>query len=738
MMDFVTFQEKFPIQLNEQQLEAMQAVDGPVLLLAVPGSGKTTVLVARLGYMIYCKGIQPENILTLTYTVAATRDMRSRFVSYFGQELGDRVEFRTINSISAGIINYYGRMIGKKPYELISDDKLLMGILSGLYQKYQEEFPMESDLKGIRTDITYIKNMMFSPDEIQELEDEAGVHLLEIYNGYCQELKSRNLMDYDDQMVYAYNLLKASPDLLNYYQNRYSYICVDEAQDTSKIQHEIIALLTSRRQNLFMVGDEDQSIYGFRAAYPEALLSFERRYPDAKVLLMEENFRSNGNIVEAADAFIQQNTLRHKKTMRANRPATSEIHEIQLQSRAAQYNYLLKVARNCTQETAVLYRDNESAIPLVDLLERDGIPYRLKNAELNFFTNRVVVDIENILRFAFDPTDTEIFERIYYKMSTYLTKQQMLSACNYARAEDIPVLEAVLLSSDLKPHTRKSIKALQTHLENLRDEEPKRAIHRIVNFMGYKEYMERNDLKDNKILILKAVAGRESTIRDFLNRMSELKELFSTKDSDMDSPFILSTIHSSKGLEYDNVYLIDVANGLFPEEVPFDIREMKPEDRSAFEEERRLFYVGVTRARNELYLFKTLEPSIFIKQLFHPTAPGITSGMSSGQNPGTASGLRRGRYSGNYGEMKTASRPGVRAPQSYFQQVGMEHKKKKFDENEYRRFIESLGEGVILEHKSFGQGVVKELGQNKVTITFDAGDKVFALKTLFQTGAITI
>lgn len=350
----------------------------------------------------------------------------------------------------------------------------------------------------------------------------------------------------------------------------------------------------------------------------------------------------------------------------------------------------------------------------------------------------MVVDIENILRFAFDPTDTEIFERIYYKVSTYLTKQQMLSACNYARAEDIPVLEAVLLSSDLKPHTRKSIKALQTHLENLRDEEPKRAIHRIVNFMGYKEYMERNDLKDNKILILKAVAGRESTIRDFLNRMSELKELFSTKDSDMDSPFILSTIHSSKGLEYDNVYLIDVANGLFPEEVSFDIREMKPEDRSAFEEERRLFYVGVTRARNEFYLFKTLEPSIFIKQFLHPTAPGTTSGMSSGQNPGTASGLRRGQYSGNYGKMKTASRSGVRAPQSYFQQVGMEHKKKKFDENEYRRFIESLGEGVILEHKSFGKGVVKELGQNKVTITFDAGDKVFALKTLFQTGAITI
>ena len=287
MMDFDTFIDKFPIQLNNQQREAVQAVNGPVLLLAVPGSGKTTVLVTRLGYMVYCCKIHPSNVLTLTYTVAATNDMRERFSRFFGEELGGKLEFRTINSICAGVIKEYGRRIGKAPYELESDEKVLLGILSSLYQKFENEYPTESDLKGIKTWITYIKNMMLSDEEIKKLEKDAGCHLLDIYKGYCNELRNRSCMDYDDQMVYAYKLLKSSPQLLEYYQNMFPYICVDEAQDTSKIQHEIIALLASKTENLFMVGDEDQSIYGFRAAYPEALLSFEKNHPNAKILLME-------------------------------------------------------------------------------------------------------------------------------------------------------------------------------------------------------------------------------------------------------------------------------------------------------------------------------------------------------------------------------------------------------------------------------------------------------------------
>lgn len=389
-MEWKEFETTFSVKLNQQQKEAVQSTKGPVLLLAVPGSGKTTVLVTRLGYMIYCKNIPPERILTVTYTVAATKDMSERFAVRFGEDMAKRLEFRTINGICARIIQYYGRRIGKTPFELVKDEKATTGMLIRICQDHGMGYPTESDLKNVRTLITYIKNMMLNEEELQKLEEESDIRIVGIYREYCRQMREQKLMDYDDQMLYAYNILRKDLGVLAYFQNRYPYICVDEAQDTSKIQHAIIALLAAGTGNLFMVGDEDQSIYGFRAAYPEALLSFEKKHSGAKVLLMEENFRSNAKIVEAADKFIQKNTLRHEKHMRAAREAGADIREISLKSRKAQYVYLMKAAQKCTTgmagmsgseehrgradasvtETAVLYRDNECAIPLIDLLER--------------------------------------------------------------------------------------------------------------------------------------------------------------------------------------------------------------------------------------------------------------------------------------------------------------------------------------------------------------------------------
>lgn len=329
-MTYEEFCTRFQIQLNEQQTEAVHSVKGPVLLLAVPGSGKTTVLITRLGYMIYCVGIAPQQIMTLTYTIAATNDMAARFRSYFGEELGGRLEFRTINGVCARIIQYYGRLIGKSSFALVTDEKLTTGMLSAIYQKVEGDYAVGSDIKNIRTLITYIKNRMLTGEEIRRLDETCGFRISEIHNAYCAGLRSQGLMDYDDQMIYAHTILRKSPETLQYFRDRYPYICVDEAQDTSKIQHEIIRLLAGEQNQLFMVGDEDQSIYGFRAAYPKALMSFEQNYPGAKVLLMEENFRSNARIVEAANQFIQKNTMRHQKHMRAARPKGAEIREIDL------------------------------------------------------------------------------------------------------------------------------------------------------------------------------------------------------------------------------------------------------------------------------------------------------------------------------------------------------------------------------------------------------------------------
>ncbi|MBQ5584191.1 MAG: ATP-dependent helicase, partial [Ruminiclostridium sp.] len=290
-MTWEEFRDRVKVPLNRQQEAAVRAVDGPVLLLAVPGSGKTTVLILRLGYMLFCQNILPENILTMTYTVAATRDMAARFAAFFGEEMARRLEFRTINGVSARIIRHYEQTMGRQAFQLITDEGKLSALVGELCRKATGEFATESTIKSLRTAITYIKNMQLSKEEIDEYQAD-DLPVARVYRDYCAALRQNGWMDYDDQMVYAAQILRQYPKILKHFQGRYPYLCVDEAQDTSKIQHGIIRLLAGERPNLFMVGDEDQSIYGFRAAYPAALMEFERVYPGARVLLMEKNYRS--------------------------------------------------------------------------------------------------------------------------------------------------------------------------------------------------------------------------------------------------------------------------------------------------------------------------------------------------------------------------------------------------------------------------------------------------------------
>lgn len=616
MTDRQAYLDRYPIPLNEQQKQAVQAVDGPVLLLAVPGSGKTTVLVSRLGYMIWCCGIDPSSILTVTYTVAAAGDMKRRFESIFGAEAASKMTFRTINSISAGIIMKYGRMIGKAPFELESDDKKINALVSRLYMQYEGTYPTESDLKDIRTLISYIKNMMLDEKGIRKLE--TDVHLYEIYTNYCNEMKSQRKMDFDDQMVYAYRLLTSVPQLLAACRKQYSHICVDEAQDTSFIQHKIIELLAGENDNLFMVGDEDQSIYGFRAAYPEALIDFEKNHPGAKVLYLENNFRSDGYIVAAADRFIRNNTMRHPKTMTAVRPAQCSIRTIPVKRRSLQYAYLFKTLPEVNVQTAVLYRNNESAIPLIDMLERNGTPYQTRNMEMSFFTSRQVMDITNIMKFAMDMKNTELFEQIYFKMNMFLSKKDALAICHIAKKEKISVCSAVFHKKGMAPYVYDGVKNAEKKLKALLMMAPDQAISSIMDGLGYDAYMERCGIPDGKISILRMLARQETTVQGFLRRLDELKTLIAEHVNDRNVPVILSTVHASKGLEYDNVYVLDALDGIFPERVPRDLKGMTKEEKSVYEEERRLFYVACTRAKNVLNLFFLEGESSFVSQFVDP------------------------------------------------------------------------------------------------------------------------
>ena len=743
-MEWKEFETTFSVKLNQQQKEAVQSTKGPVLLLAVPGSGKTTVLVTRLGYMIYCKNIPPESILTVTYTVAATKDMSERFAVRFGEDMAKRLEFRTINGICARIIQYYGRRIGKTPFELVKDEKATTGMLIRICQDHGMGYPTESDLKNVRTLITYIKNMMLNEEELQKLEEESDIRIAGIYREYCRQMREQKLMDYDDQMLYAYNILRKDPGVLAYFQNRYPYICVDEAQDTSKIQHAIIALLAAGTGNLFMVGDEDQSIYGFRAAYPEALLSFEKKHPGAKVLLMEENFRSNAKIVEAADKFIQKNTLRHEKHMRAAREAGADIREISLKSRKAQYVYLMKAAQECTTgmagmsgseehrgradasvtETAVLYRDNECAIPLIDLLERKNIPYRMRNADLSFFTHRTVLDVQNIIRFAMDPKDTELFMQIYYRLKLFFNKKDALRYAQISQEKDMEVLDAALKYGNLEKYQEDNIRNLKRQMVRILNMPGDEAVNQILTYMGYQDYLKKMGMNANKLETVKLIGSRVESPEKLLERLEELRTIIQEKVSDKDCPFILSTMHASKGLEYDTVYLLDVMDGILPEKVLANPRTASKEELETYEEERRLFYVGVTRAKNQLNVFTTNKPSKFCSELL-----GKRNLRENQQKEYV--GIKK------WGDYSPAGTYGIKGNGMYHG-YGTGHGSQKQPGKSYQELADALGEGMIVKHKKFGEGVVVDMEGEHIRIQFGDNVKNMDLKVLARLGMLEI
>ena len=612
---YCAFKVKYNINLNKQQERALLAVEGSNLLLAVPGSGKTTVLVERLGHMVINKNIPPQSILAITYNTAAAEEMKNRFATQFGEKYGKNIDFRTINSLALEIYRNFCRKNNRPIRGQIQDDDR-RHLLSEIYKQHNGEYAAENDILELSSAITYIKNMMLSVEQIQEIEAEYP-HLNAMYESYQKALETKDRMDFDDQMVYAHALLTKRGQVACEWQSKYKYICVDEAQDTSKIQHEIIKIL-AKGNNLFMVGDEDQSIYGFRAAYPKALLNFRYDYLNPYILRMERNYRSTNQIVEKAQSFISQNKGRYEKNMIAERGDGEAVTLEQVDSREMQYMRLLEIAKTTDRETAFLYRDNESSVVLIDLLLRNGVPFRLRKPEMNFFGNRVVKDIVAYLSLALNENDANSFSQICNKGIIYLKNQQKDYAIKNCKFKHMSVYDAVESQMQyLKERQRDRADDFRNVMSRVAKAKTSEAISILMN-RGYENYLRENHPDSGKVEILSILAKQEPDILKFLKRLEELESLiekgFYSKAS---NAVILSTIHSSKGLEYDSVYMVDVYDGRFPSSRP-NIFNRSKDNADGEQEERRLFYVGVTRAKNRLTLFGIKgRDSIFIDQIFH-------------------------------------------------------------------------------------------------------------------------
>lgn len=603
MLTAQEFAEKHKLSLNDQQLDAVQHTEGPILLLAVPGSGKTTSLVSRLGYMITECGIEPENILTMTYTVSAAKDMKQRFIRFFGSEIADRLEFRTINSVCVRIIRSYERMYNRTAFKLIQPGQQT-AIIGNIYKKHSGNFATDSIVKTLLLHIGYAKNFMMNGPELDTFKLEDGVKFRPIFEEYNATLLENKLMDFDDQLRYDLQILQSRPKVLEVYQERYRYICVDESQDTSKIQHKIIRLLAKKYKNLFMVGDEDQSIYAFRAAYPEALMNFSDEFPEAKTLLLEQNYRSTPAIVNAADLFIRQNKHRHLKHMIPVKTGGCRIIEIECAEQDNQLEVIEGYAQTVRSETAILYRNNSSALPIIDMLDKNGIPFRCKGMDGMFFSSPIVRDFSNIIRLIYNPMDYEAFLSVYPRFGMMIKKQIAMDTVKKAsRIGKTPF--DILKNDDFLPiKFRVVARRTLEHLQLLKKlTKADKIVSEIYEFW-FEDCIQNFERGYEKISALRLIGRNCTDGLQLIDRLEELECMMRQDTINEDAPLILSTIHSSKGLEYERVIMVDVVDGI----LPFDPMPISKEDEKTLEEDRRTFYVGMTRAKTELILLNIKTP----------------------------------------------------------------------------------------------------------------------------------
>lgn len=639
--------ERFDIQLTEQQRRAVETISGPVLLLAVPGAGKTTVMVARIANMIYCHHIPAESVLTITFSKAGAIDMKRRYHRLFSDLGNQEPAFCTIHSFCYQVVGTYCRITGGTAPRLIEAKERSIA-LRELYQRINGEFLSEDLEEELISNLSFIKNAMLKQEEAEDhniLETQIR-NLWKLYQEYSAWKKKNALMDFDDMLGYTLTIFRRYPDILAAYQQRYQYICVDEAQDTSKLQYAVLFLLSGKGQkgkenNLFLVGDEDQSIYRFRGACPQTLLHFTQSFPNAQLLKMEENFRSTKQIVARANRFISFNKQRYPKNMFTQNEEGVPIEVKHLHDFSEQYHTAINAYLNESGTTAIIYRNHLSAIPMADILERNDIDFYVKEHKVRLKSNYVIGDILAFFSLSYDKGDFSAFSRIFYKTASCLKRNMLPHISQAPLLEKESFFDRMIMICDENQNTGK-IRYLDIMIEQLKTMSPSKAMDSILYQIGYLSYLEYTSgagysMQAQKLNILTSLASRVKTVEEFLNRIDELDEVIAQHSEHNHAKLTLTTVHSAKGLEFDTVILLDCIDDVFPAHSA--VEKWKTGMEEEMEEEARLFYVACTRAKKRLIIpysnysaNNPVVPSRFVFRLTQEDEPDSQKGNSPAQS----------------------------------------------------------------------------------------------------------
>lgn len=628
--------------LNEEQKQAVFQTEGPVLILAGAGSGKTRTLTHRIAYMIEENGVNPWNILAITFTNKAAGEMRERVdkIVGFGSE---SIWVSTFHSTCVRILRRYAERIGYDNHFVIYDTDDQKGIIKEICKR------LKIDTKNIKERalmgaISSAKDELISPEEyvLRNMGDFSKKVYGDVYTEYQKALKKNNAMDFDDLLVKTVELFKLCPEVLEYYQDRFLYIMVDEYQDTNTAQFELIRLLAKKNRNLCVVGDDDQSIYKFRGANIRNILDFEQVYPDAKVIKLEKNYRSSQNILNAANYVIRNNTKRKNKKLWTDREEGNLLHFRQFDAAYEEADYVVSDIRTKVREGreykdfAILYRTNAQSRLIEEKLVIAGMPYNIVGG-MNFYARKEIKDILAYLKTIDNGKDDIACKRIINVPKRGIGATTISRVQEYADGRDISFYEALKEANQIMTIGKSYVKlepfvtmiqAFRSKLEIYSLEE---LLRDLIETTGYVKEIEESDADTEEIkdrisnineLISKVVAyeekvetetGMKATLSGFLEEVALVADIDKVDESD--DKVLLMTLHSAKGLEFPVVYMVGVEDGIFP-----GYRTITSDDPDEMEEERRLAYVGITRAKEDLHILCAKQRMINGETQYNPVS----------------------------------------------------------------------------------------------------------------------
>lgn len=611
------------IKLTKQQYEAAMHTSGPALALAVPGAGKTTVIMARIANLMKNHNVKGENILAITFSKSSAVDMTKRFNNLFGSENLNNVKFSTIHAFGNWVVSSYNKRFNIISRLITATERI--NIIKSTYYSSTKKYLSDDALESYTTAMSYIKNKMLNDSETLEYIKSTRIEALnDVINAYEEYKKQNNLYDYDDMLVKCIDILNNNKVTLEYLQNKYQYIIIDEAQDTSLLQYEIISTLVKNRpddkKNVYMVGDDDQNIYGFRGVDNTTILNIEKMFPGIKTYYMENNFRSQSFIVETSNSLIKNNKNRYNKVIQPIREASSKVEIIQARDIKSQTKYILDNIDDSSKSIAILYRNNISAVSLAnDLLERN-INFCASNYKPGFFNHWIVKDILSFVNVILDESDINSFSNIYYKIESYLSKKIILDAKNN-RFKYNSLFDYLLYDYDLPKNQRESVLYIKRAFKEAKKKKANEGLRRLLSLTGYFSFLsdKASDLNVSSSSLTQ-IADMALDIIDSVENYADIKSKFNLLNEELNksrfninSRIHLSTLHSSKGLEFDKVFIVNVNDGIIPSSP--DRIVSKEEALDYLESERRLFFVGITRAKNNLSIISTGNTSRFIEEL---------------------------------------------------------------------------------------------------------------------------